>query len=140
MAAVMLAGMVPPLALALATVVRPTIFTQAERENGKAAWLLGASFITEGAIPFAAADPLRVIPAVMLGSAVTGGLSQVLDVSVRAPHGGIFVLFAVGNIIGYLISLAVGVVVGAAAVIALKSMGQHGEPSKAEAENELVSV
>jgi fructose PTS system EIIBC or EIIC component len=85
MAAVMLAGMVPPLALALATVVRPTIFTQAERENGNAAWLLGASFITEGAIPFAAADPLRVIPAVMLASAVTGGLSQVLHVSVRAP-------------------------------------------------------
>ena len=73
MAAVMLAGMVPPLALALATVVRPGLFTAAERENGKAAWLLGASFITEGAIPFAAADPLRVIPAIMVGSAVTGG-------------------------------------------------------------------
>ena len=74
MAAVMLAGMVPPIALGLATVVRPKLFTPAERENGKAAWLLGASFITEGAIPFAAADPLRVIPSIMLGSAVTGGL------------------------------------------------------------------
>jgi PTS system fructose-specific IIC component len=121
MAAVMLAGMVPPIALALATVVRPGLFTVAERENGKAGWLLGASFITEGAIPFAAADPLRVIPAIMLGSAVTGGLSEALGVSIRAPHGGIFVLFAVGNILGYLISLIAGVVVGGAAVIALKS-------------------
>ena len=121
MAAVMLAGMVPPIALALATVVRPKLFNAAERENGKAGWLLGASFITEGAIPFAAADPLRVIPAIMLGSAVTGGLSEALDVSVRAPHGGIFVLFAVDGVLGFLISLAAGVVVGAAAVIALKS-------------------
>ena len=70
----MLAGMVPPIALALATVVRPHLFTIPERENGKAGWLLGASFITEGAIPFAAADPLRVIPSIMLGSAVTGAL------------------------------------------------------------------
>jgi PTS system fructose-specific IIC component len=121
MAAVMLAGMVPPIALALATVLRPHLFTVAERENGKAGWLLGASFITEGAIPFAAADPLRVIPAIMLGSAVTGGLSEALDVSVRAPHGGIFVIFAVSHVLGYLISLAAGVAVGAFAVIALKS-------------------
>ena len=113
MAAVMLAGMVPPIALALATVLRPSLFTVAERENGKAGWLLGASFITEGAIPFAAADPLRVIPSIMIGSAVTGALSEALNVSVRAPHGGIFVLFAVHNILGYLIALAAGVVVGA---------------------------
>ena len=124
MAAVMLAGMVPPLALALATVLRPGLFTVPERENGKAAWAMGASFITEGAIPFAAADPLRVIPAIMLGSAVTGGLSELLDVSLRAPHGGIFVLFAVGNIVGFLISLVAGVLVSAAAVIALKSMSK----------------
>ena len=122
MAAVMLAGMVPPIALALATVVRPHLFTPAERENGKAGWLLGASFITEGAIPFAAADPLRVIPAIMLGSAVTGGLSQALDVAVRAPHGGIFVLFAVSNVIGYIVALVAGVLVGCAAVVALKSL------------------
>jgi PTS system fructose-specific IIC component len=121
MAAVMLAGMVPPIALALATVVRPGLFTPAERENGKAGWLLGASFITEGAIPFAAADPLRVIPAIMLGSAVTGGLAEAFDVAVRAPHGGIFVLFAVHNVLGYLIALVAGVVVGGAAVIALKT-------------------
>jgi len=123
MAAVMLAGMVPPLALALATVVRPGLFNQAERENGKAAWALGASFITEGAIPFAAADPLRVIPAIMAGSAVTGGVSMALDVGVRAPHGGIFVLFAVSNVLGYLIALVAGTLVGTAAVVALKSLG-----------------
>jgi fructose PTS system EIIBC or EIIC component len=124
MAAVMLAGMVPPIALALATVVRPGLFNLPERENGKAGWLLGASFITEGAIPFAAADPLRVIPAIMLGSAVTGGLSMALDVAVRAPHGGIFVLFAVHNIAGYFIALIAGVVVGAVAVVVLKSVGR----------------
>jgi PTS system fructose-specific IIC component len=125
MAAVMLAGMVPPIALALATVVRPGLFSIPERENGKAGWLLGASFITEGAIPFAAADPLRVIPSIMLGSAVTGGLSEALGVSLRAPHGGIFVLFAVDDVVGFVIALAAGVLVGAAAVIALKSVGER---------------
>jgi PTS system fructose-specific IIC component len=125
MAAVMLAGMVPPIALALATVIRPGLFTVPERENGKAGWLLGASFITEGAIPFAAADPLRIIPAIMAGSAVTGGLSMALDVAVRAPHGGIFVLFAVDGVFGYIIALAAGVLVGAVAVIALKSIGSR---------------
>jgi PTS system fructose-specific IIC component len=126
MAAVMLAGMVPPLALALATVVRQGLFTVAERENGKAAWLMGASFITEGAIPFAAADPLRVIPSIMLGSAVTGGLAEALHVTLRAPHGGIFVLFAVGNIGGFLLALAAGVVVAATAVVVLKSSVRSG--------------
>jgi PTS system fructose-specific IIC component len=125
MAAVMLAGMVPPIALALATVVRPRLFNAQERENGKAGWLLGSSFITEGAIPFAAADPLRVIPAIMLGSAVTGGLSQAFDVGIRAPHGGIFVLFAVDGVLGFVIALVAGVVVGAAAVIALKSLSDR---------------
>ncbi len=122
MAAVMLAGMVPPIALALATVLRPGLFSVPERENGKAGWLLGASFITEGAIPFAAVDPLRVIPAIMLGSAVTGGLSQAFDVGLRAPHGGIFVLFAVDGVIGFLVALVAGVLVACAAVIALKSL------------------
>ncbi|MCL8027094.1 PTS fructose transporter subunit IIABC [Nocardioides bruguierae] len=124
MAAVMIAGMVPPLALALATVVRPNLFSPAERENGKAAWFLGASFITEGAIPFAAADPLRVIPSIMVGSAVAGGLSELLSVGLRAPHGGIFVLFAVSNILGFLIALAVGTLVSAAMVVFLKSLGR----------------
>ena len=126
MAAVMASGMVPPLAMALAsTVLNKTLFSLAEQENGKAAWLLGASFISEGAIPFAAADPLRVIPGIMLGSAVTGGLSMAMDVGVRAPHGGIFVLFAVQNVFGFLLALAVGSVVGAFAVIALKSIGKQ---------------
>ncbi|RYB95453.1 PTS lactose transporter subunit IIC [Nocardioides oleivorans] len=124
MAAVMLSGMVPPLALALATVVRPGLFTVPERENGKAAWAMGASFITEGAIPFAAADPLRVIPSIMAGSAVTGALSMGLDVGLRAPHGGVFVLFAVDNKLGFLIALVAGTLVAAALVIVLKSMGR----------------
>ncbi|MGZ4466078.1 MAG: PTS fructose transporter subunit IIABC [Nocardioides sp.] len=127
MAAVMLAGMVPPLAMALATVVRPALFTPAEREQGKAAWLLGASFITEGAIPFAAADPLRVIPSVMLGSAVTGGLSMAFHVTLRAPHGGIFVLFAVGHVVWFLVALAAGVLAAAASVVALKTMTESKE-------------
>jgi PTS system fructose-specific IIC component len=127
MAAVMLAGMVPPIALALATVVRPRLFSEPERENGKAAWLMGASFITEGAIPFAAADPLRVIPSIMLGSAVTGGLSMALDVSLRAPHGGIFVLFAVGHVLSFLFALLAGVLVASASVIALKSFTESKE-------------
>jgi fructose PTS system EIIBC or EIIC component len=122
MAAVMLAGMVPPLALALATVVRPRLFTPVERENGKAAWLLGASFITEGAIPFAAADPVRVIPSIMAGSAVTGALSMALDVTVRAPHGGIFVPFAVGGIAWFFLALVAGVLVATACVLALKQL------------------
>jgi PTS system fructose-specific IIC component len=138
MAAVMLAGMVPPIALALATVVRPGLFNLPERENGKAGWLFGASFITEGAIPFAAADPLRVIPAIMLGSAVTGGLSMAMEVGVRAPHGGIFVLFAVDNILGYFIALTAGVIVGAIAVIITKSIGRTD--SEAATERELVTV
>ena len=132
MAAVMLAGMVPPLALALATVVRPRLFSTAERENGKAAWLMGGSFITEGAIPFAAADPLRVIPSVMLGSAVTGGLSEAFGVSLRAPHGGIFVLFAVDGILGFVIALAAGVAAAAACVITLKSLRRPAAETAAE--------
>jgi len=124
MAAVMIAGMVPPLGLALATVIRPGLFSLPERENGKAAWALGASFITEGAIPFAAADPLRVVPSIMAGSAVAGGLSMALDVTLRAPHGGIFVLFAVGHTFGFLLALVAGTIVAAACVVALKSLGE----------------
>ncbi|GAB3295430.1 PTS transporter subunit EIIA [Epidermidibacterium keratini] len=124
MAAVMLAGMVPPLALALATAVRPKLFTPAERENGKAAWLLGASFISEGAIPFAAADPLRVIPPIMLGGAVTGALSMAGGVELGAPHGGVFVIFAVSGIGWFFLSLVVGTVIAGIAVIVAKSMGR----------------
>jgi PTS system fructose-specific IIC component len=120
MAAVMAAGMVPPLAMALASTVRPGLFTEPERENGRAAWLLGASFISEGAIPFAAADPLRVIPSMMAGGAVTGALIMAFDVTLKAPHGGIFVFFAIGNLLWFVVALAAGTVVGALAVIAAK--------------------
>ncbi|MEV0186420.1 fructose-specific PTS transporter subunit EIIC [Streptomyces sp. NPDC050625] len=122
MAAVMAAGMVPPLAMALATTVRGRLFTQTERENGKAAWVLGASFISEGAIPFAAADPLRVIPSAMVGGAVTGALSMAFGATLRAPHGGIFVVPLIGNPFLYLIAIAAGVCVTTALVVILKGM------------------
>ncbi|MGW4565165.1 PTS fructose transporter subunit IIC, partial [Streptomyces sp. NPDC004561] len=122
MAAVMAAGMVPPLAMALATTVRGRLFTQTERENGKAAWVLGASFISEGAIPFAAADPLRVIPSAMVGGALTGALSMAFGATLRAPHGGIFVVPLIGNPFLYLIAIAAGVCVSTALVIVLKGM------------------
>ncbi|MFG2941179.1 fructose-specific PTS transporter subunit EIIC [Streptomyces sp. NPDC048282] len=122
MAAVMAAGMVPPLAMALATTVRGKLFTPTERENGKAAWVLGASFISEGAIPFAAADPLRVIPSSMVGGAVTGALSMAFGATLRAPHGGIFVVPLIGNPFLYLIAIAAGVCVTTALVVVLKGL------------------
>ncbi|BCW57004.1 PTS system fructose-specific IIC component [Paenarthrobacter nicotinovorans] len=120
MGTVMAAGMVPPLAMALATALDKRVFTLNERENGKAAWLLGASFISEGAIPFAAADPLRVIPASMLGGALTGALCMATGVTSQAPHGGLFVFFAIGNLLMFIVSIVAGMVVSALAVIALK--------------------
>ena len=122
MAAVMAAGMVPPLGLALATVLRKKLFRPNERQNGKAAWLLGLSFVTEGAVPFAATDPLRVLPATTIGGAVAGGLSMALNVSSRAPHGGIFVIFAIENPLGFLAAVAAGTVVTACLVIFAKSV------------------
>lgn len=121
MAAVMAAGMVPPLALALAsTVLYRKGFTKPERENGKAAWLLGASFISEGAIPFAAADPLRVIPASMVGAAVTGAISMAAGVTSRAPHGGIFVFFAIGDVAMFIVAILAGTIVSALVLVGLK--------------------
>ena len=131
MAAVMAAGMVPPLAMALASTIRPGLFTEPERENGRAAWLLGASFISEGAIPFAAADPLRVIPSMMFGGAITGALIMAFDVTLKAPHGGIFVFFAIGHLLWFLVALAVGTVAGALAVIAAKEFIKPGAESEA---------
>lgn len=127
MAAVMAAGMTPPLGLALASAVRGGLFDEAEREAGKAAWVMGASFITEGAIPFAAADPLRVIPALIAGSAVAGGVSMAFDVTLPAPHGGIFVIGLVSNILAYLLAIAAGTVVTAVIVIALKSLNRTAD-------------
>ena len=124
MATVMAAGMVPPLAMALSTAVRPKLYTPAERDNGKAAWLLGASFISEGAIPFAAADPLRVIPSMMLGGATTGAIVAASGVELRAPHGGVFVFFAMSNALVFFLAVIIGMVVGGLAVTVLKSVGR----------------
>ncbi|MEV5122193.1 fructose-specific PTS transporter subunit EIIC [Streptomyces decoyicus] len=141
MAAVMAAGMVPPLAMALATTVRGRLFTKAERENGKAAWVLGASFITEGAIPFAAADPLRVIPSAMAGGAVTGALSMMFGCTLRAPHGGIFVVPLIGQPFLYLLAIAAGTGVSAALVILLKGLRRtphtRAADSPADGESEV---
>ncbi|GAA3325738.1 PTS fructose transporter subunit IIABC [Paeniglutamicibacter sulfureus] len=129
MAAVMAAGMVPPLAMALATVISPKLFTGAERENGKAAWLLGASFISEGAIPFAASDPLRVIPASMVGGGITGAMIMGFHVLSQAPHGGIFVFFAMNNTWPmFLVSTIVGTLVSAILVIVLKKFVRKATP------------
>ncbi|WP_338897747.1 fructose-specific PTS transporter subunit EIIC [Streptomyces sp. TG1A-60] len=122
MAAVMAAGMVPPLGMALATTIRKKLFTNAERENGKAAWVLGASFISEGAIPFAAADPLRVIPASMAGGAVTGALAMAFGSTLRAPHGGIWVTPLIGQPLLYVLAIAIGTAVTAGLVILLKGL------------------
>lgn len=132
MAAVMAAGMTPPLGLALATAIRKRLFTHVEQENGKAAWVLGASFITEGAIPFAAGDPLRVIPSLMAGSAVTGALSMAFGATSRAPHGGIFVVPLIGNPFLYLVAIIIGTVVTAVLVITLKSLRRTPEEAADE--------
>lgn len=139
MAAVMASGMVPPLAMALAsTVIARGLFPPVEKENGKAAWLLGAAFISEGAIPFAAADPLRVIPASMVGGAVTGALSMAIGVQSLAPHGGAFVWFAINPFWGFLLAIAAGTVVTALLVIALKKWVGRKELEQAEAPFEAV--
>lgn len=123
MAAVMAAGMTPPLGLALASMLFKNRFTAEEREAGKAAAVLGISFITEGAIPFAARDPLRVIPSIMVGSAVTGALSMIFGATLRVPHGGVFVLpipNAVGNLLMYIVAILVGTAVTAGMLFLLK--------------------
>ena len=130
MATVMAAGMVPPLAMSAATFLRSRLFTKAEVENGRSAWLLGLSFISEGAIPFAAADPLRVIPATMAGGAVTGAMTMAMHVGSRAPHGGVFVAFAITNFGGFLLAILAGTVVSTALVIVLKGLGRNADGSK----------
>ena len=130
MATVMAAGMVPPLAMSAATFLRSRLFTKAEVENGRSAWLLGLSFISEGAIPFAAADPLRVIPATMAGGAVTGAMTMAMHVGSRAPHGGVFVAFAITNFGGFLLAILAGTVVSTALVIVLKGLGRNADGKK----------
>ena len=112
MAAIMVGGMVPPIAIALATIFFKKKFTVAERKSGPVNFIMGLSFITEGAIPFAAADPIHVIPSLMIGSAVSGALSMLFKCSLRGPHGGIFVFPVVGNVAMYLVALLAGSVVG----------------------------
>lgn len=123
MAAVMAAGMTPPLGIAVATFIARNRFSQEERDAGKAAAVLGLAFISEGAIPFAAKDPVRVIPALIAGSALAGGLSMLFGCTLRAPHGGIFVVGipgAVGNPLGYLLAILAGTALTAVAVAVLK--------------------
>ncbi|WP_257351910.1 PTS fructose transporter subunit IIABC [Pseudalkalibacillus decolorationis] len=113
MAAIMAGGMVPPLGLALATTLFKSKFTKQEREAGKTSYVLGASFITEGAIPFAAADPARIIPAAVAGSTIAGGLSMLFGNTTPAPHGGIFVIFTVENALLYVLAIVIGAIVTA---------------------------
>lgn len=120
MAAVMIGGMIPPLAIALCTTFFKNKFTPSERKSGLVNYILGLCFITEGAIPFAASDPLRVIPSCIVGSAVAGGLSMAFGCTLRAPHGGIFVFPVVGNVGGYLAALVIGSVVSMLLLALLK--------------------
>ena len=120
MAAVMAGGMVPPLAIALCSTFFKKKFTEKERQSGLVNYIMGFSFISEGAIPFAAQDPLRVIPSCVIGSALAGGLSMFLGCTLRAPHGGIFVLPTIGNPLGYLAAVLIGSAVGCIILAALK--------------------
>lgn len=113
MAAVMVGGMVPPLAIALATTIWPNKWTKSERNSGLSNYILGISFITEGAIPFAASDPLRVITSSVIGAAIGGGISQAFGVNVPAPHGGLFVLPLADHKLAYLLSVIIGSVISA---------------------------
>lgn len=132
MAAVMVAGMVPPLAIALATVIRPKLWTKQEREAGKSCWLLGASFISEGAIPFAASDPFRMIPAFMLGGGVAGGLVMAFGVGQLAPHGGIWVLPLIGRPLLFVLALVAGFAISALTIVVLKQLSQNRASAKSD--------
>ena len=129
MAAVIISGMVPPLAMALATTLRPKLFNENERENGKAAWLLGASFISEGAIPFASADPARVIPSTIVGGAIAGAISMGAHVASPAPHGGIWIIGLAQNPLMFLAAVVAGTVVSALLYVVLKSVGARSKVS-----------
>ena len=120
MAAVMIGGMVPPIAIALCCTFFKNRFTPDERKSGFVNYIMGLCFITEGAIPFAASDPLRVLPACIAGSAVAGGLSMAFGCTLPAPHGGIFVFPVMHNVLFYLLALAVGSVVGMILLALLK--------------------
>ena len=133
MAAVIISGMVPPLAMALATTLRPKLFTEPERENGKAAWLLGASFISEGAIPFASADPLRVISSSIVGGALAGAISMSAHVASPAPHGGIWIVLLSNNVLMFLAAVVAGTLLSALVYLVLKSIGATSKAEKVAA-------
>ena len=120
MAAVMVGGMVPPIAIALSTTFCPKKWSPDERRNGIVNYVMGLCFVTEGAIPYAAADPLRVLPSCIIGSALAGSLSMVFGCALRAPHGGIFVFPVVDHALLYVVALIVGSVVGAVILSLLK--------------------
>lgn len=134
MAAVMISGMVPPLAMALSsTVLGKNLYSKEEREAGKSAWVLGLSFISEGAIPFAAADPIRVLASVTVGSAITGALSMIFKCGIAVPHGGFFVFLipgAVENVLLYVLALAIGTAVSGFLVTAVKVFSQKKQTAK----------
>ena len=111
MAAVMIGGMVPPCAIALATIIFKDRFTKEERQSGPVNFIMGLAFITEGAIPYAASDPLHVLPACIIGAGISGALSELFNCTLMAPHGGIFVFPVVGNALMYLVALAIGTAV-----------------------------
>lgn len=122
MAAVMAAGMCAPLALALATRLRPSLFTDPERAHAPTSAVLGALFVTEGAIPYAIADPARVVPAAVLGSATAGAVALGTHATVGAPHGGVLALFSVGHVVAFLTAVALGTALSCVAVIGAKSV------------------
>lgn len=127
MAAVMIGGMVPPLAIAVATLAFKKKFTKKERESGITNFIMGLAFITEGAIPFAASDPLRVIPPLALGSAVAGSLSMVFGCTLRAPHGGVFVFPLVGKPLMYVVALVIGTIIGSILLGIFKKTVEEGK-------------
>ncbi|MFB9324125.1 hypothetical protein ACFF2X_42480, partial [Cryptosporangium minutisporangium] len=120
--AVMAAGMSAPLAMALATRLRPRLFTPAERTHAPTASALGALFVTEGAIPYAVSDPIRVLPAAVLGSAAAGALALGTHTTLDAPHGGLLAVFTAGHAVAFLAAVALGTLLSAAAVIVAKSV------------------
>lgn len=140
MAAIMVGGMTPPIALSIAAKLRPLKFSKSERRHADAAWLLGLSFITEGAIPFASADPLRVIPSQVIGSAVAGGLSMLMGIELMAPHGGIFVLPLINKPLLYLLALVVGVAVTTTLVVVVKPNLAEAIDVEAEEEAALPAI
>lgn len=120
MAAVMIGGMVPPCAIALATLLFKDKFTKEEKQSGPINFIMGLAFVTEGAIPYVASDPLHVLPACIIGAGISGALSEVFNCTLMAPHGGIFVFPVVGNAMMYLVALAIGTIVSTALLGLLK--------------------